>query len=77
MLIMIIVGWAELEALDISLLDTPGGKEILADQVLRFINKNGIKNVFNVSRQEVDQFQGSFTSLATAFLMNKSTISML
>ncbi|KAL1962661.1 hypothetical protein VTN77DRAFT_9295 [Rasamsonia byssochlamydoides] len=33
--------WAELEALDISRLDEPGGKEALAEQVLRFINENG------------------------------------
>ncbi|KAH8690693.1 putative 1-aminocyclopropane-1-carboxylate oxidase [Talaromyces proteolyticus] len=33
--------WAELEALDISLLDQPGGKQALANQVLSFINKNG------------------------------------
>ncbi|KAL7622582.1 putative flavonol synthase [Parahypoxylon ruwenzoriense] len=33
--------YAELEALDISKLNEPGGKEALAEQVLRFINKNG------------------------------------
>jgi hypothetical protein len=38
------VDWADLEALDISLLDQPGGKQALADTVLRFINKNGTKN---------------------------------
>ncbi|QKX63731.1 uncharacterized protein TRUGW13939_10902 [Talaromyces rugulosus] len=33
--------WAELEALDISLLKQPGGKQALANQVLNFINNNG------------------------------------
>ncbi|PSS14883.1 hypothetical protein M430DRAFT_51540 [Amorphotheca resinae ATCC 22711] len=33
--------WASLEALDISRLDQPGGKEELAAQVLSFIDKNG------------------------------------
>lgn len=33
--------YAELEALNISLLDQPGGKRELAQQLLRFINKNG------------------------------------
>lgn len=33
--------YADLEALDISKLDQPGGKEALAAQVLGFINKNG------------------------------------
>ncbi|GME45916.1 Flavonol synthase protein [Neofusicoccum parvum] len=33
--------WADLEALDISKLDHPGGKKELAEQVLSFINKNG------------------------------------
>ncbi|KAI1205558.1 putative 1-aminocyclopropane-1-carboxylate oxidase [Annulohypoxylon truncatum] len=33
--------YAELEALDISKLDQPGGKQALAEQVLKFINKNG------------------------------------
>lgn len=40
-LIAVTVDWAELEALDISQLDQPGGKEALAAQVLRFINKKG------------------------------------
>lgn len=35
------VDYADLEALDISKLDEPGGKEALAKQVLSFINKNG------------------------------------
>lgn len=35
------VEYADLEALDISKLDQPGGKEALAAQVLGFINKNG------------------------------------
>jgi hypothetical protein len=35
------VDWAELEALDISLLEQPGGKQALASQVLNFINNNG------------------------------------
>ncbi|KAF4624224.1 hypothetical protein G7Y89_g13949 [Cudoniella acicularis] len=33
--------WANLEALDISKLDQPGGKKALATQVLNFIDKNG------------------------------------
>ncbi|TVY47400.1 UPF0676 protein [Lachnellula occidentalis] len=33
--------WADLEALDISRLEQPGGKEALATQVLNFIDKNG------------------------------------
>ncbi|KAH9904412.1 putative 1-aminocyclopropane-1-carboxylate oxidase [Xylariomycetidae sp. FL2044] len=33
--------YAELEALDISKLDQPGGKDLLAQQVLGFINKKG------------------------------------
>ncbi|KAI9744821.1 MAG: hypothetical protein M1818_001746 [Claussenomyces sp. TS43310] len=33
--------WADLEALDISELDKPGGKEALSAQVLKFIDKNG------------------------------------
>lgn len=36
-----IVEYADLEALDISKLDQPGGKQALAEQVLSFINKNG------------------------------------
>lgn len=36
-----VVEYADLEALDISKLDQPGGKQILAEQVLSFINKNG------------------------------------
>lgn len=35
------VEWADLEALDISKLEQPGGKEALATQVLNFIDKNG------------------------------------
>lgn len=35
------VEYADLEALDISKLDQPGGKQVLAAQVLSFINKNG------------------------------------
>lgn len=35
------VEYADLEALNISKLDQPGGKESLANQVLHFINKNG------------------------------------
>jgi hypothetical protein len=37
-----IVEWADLEALDISKLNQPGGKQELAAQVLRFIDKNGM-----------------------------------
>ncbi|KAI9926197.1 hypothetical protein ASPWEDRAFT_185883 [Aspergillus wentii DTO 134E9] len=37
--------WIELEALDISLLDHLDGKDVLAKQVLRFINKNGFFHV--------------------------------
>lgn len=33
--------YADLEALDISKLGQPGGKQALAEQVLSFINKNG------------------------------------
>lgn len=33
--------FADLEALDISRLNQPGGKQALAEQVLGFINKNG------------------------------------
>ncbi|KAL1628774.1 putative flavonol synthase [Diplodia seriata] len=33
--------WADLEALDISKIDDPAGLKELAEQVLRFINKNG------------------------------------
>lgn len=36
-----LVDWADLEGLDISLLDQPGGIEVLAEQVLKFINTNG------------------------------------
>lgn len=36
------VEWADLEALDLSLLNKPNGKKVLAEQVLRFINKNGM-----------------------------------
>ncbi|KAL5342032.1 hypothetical protein BJX70DRAFT_386445 [Aspergillus crustosus] len=39
--------WATLEALDLSLLDKPGGIQILAEQVLSFINKNGFFYVTN------------------------------
>jgi len=35
------VEWADLEALDISKLEQPGGKQELASQVLSFIDKNG------------------------------------
>ncbi|RFU31553.1 hypothetical protein B7463_g4774, partial [Scytalidium lignicola] len=35
------LNWIELEALDISKLDQPGGKQELATQVLNFINNNG------------------------------------
>lgn len=35
------VEYADLEALDISKLEQPGGKQILAEQVLSFINENG------------------------------------
>lgn len=37
-----IVDYVDLEALDISKLDEPGGKQALVDQLLSFINKNGI-----------------------------------
>jgi len=37
-----IVEWADLEALDISKLNQPGGKQELAVQILRFIDKNGV-----------------------------------
>lgn len=36
-----IVDYVDLEALDISKLDEPGGKQALIDQLLSFINKNG------------------------------------
>jgi hypothetical protein len=36
------VDWANLEGLDISLLGQPGGIGILAEQVLKFINTNGM-----------------------------------
>ena len=36
-----VVEYADLEALDISKLDQPGGKQALAEQLLSFINKNG------------------------------------
>lgn len=39
--------WADLEGLDISLLNQAGGIDILAEQVLKFINTNGMS--FNVS----------------------------
>ncbi|KAL2836853.1 hypothetical protein BJX68DRAFT_273333 [Aspergillus pseudodeflectus] len=39
--------WASLEALDLSLLSQPGGKQSLAEQVLSFINKNGFFYVTN------------------------------
>jgi hypothetical protein len=38
------VDWVELEALDISRLDEPGGKDALAKQVLNFINTNGLSS---------------------------------
>jgi hypothetical protein len=41
------VDWADLEGLDISLLDQPGGIEFLAGQVLKFINTNGMDFYFN------------------------------
>jgi hypothetical protein len=41
MLTLQTVDWASLEALDLSLLSRPGGKQALAEQVLSFINKNG------------------------------------
>ncbi|KAF3403330.1 hypothetical protein DPV78_004783 [Talaromyces pinophilus] len=41
------VDWADLEGLDISLLDQPGGIEFLAGQVLKFINTNGFFYVTN------------------------------
>lgn len=44
LIILRIVEYAELEALDISKLDQPGGKQALAEQVLKFINKNGDTN---------------------------------
>lgn len=34
--------YADVEALDLSKLDQPGGKQALAEQVLGFINKNGM-----------------------------------
>ncbi|KAL4863191.1 hypothetical protein BDV12DRAFT_202343 [Aspergillus spectabilis] len=39
--------WASLGALDLSLLDKPGGIQKLAEQVLSFINKNGFFYVTN------------------------------
>ncbi|KAL4884935.1 hypothetical protein BJY04DRAFT_214819 [Aspergillus karnatakaensis] len=39
--------WASLEALDLSLLEKPGGIQTLADQVLSFINRNGFFYVTN------------------------------
>ncbi|KAL4778527.1 hypothetical protein BJX76DRAFT_362659 [Aspergillus varians] len=39
--------WASLEALDLSLLSKPGGKQALAEQLLTFINKNGFFYVTN------------------------------
>jgi hypothetical protein len=36
------VEWADLEALDLSKFDQPGGRRALASQVLTFIDKNGI-----------------------------------
>lgn len=36
------VDWADLEGLDISLLDQTGGIEALAEQILKFINTKGI-----------------------------------
>ncbi|KAL2815213.1 hypothetical protein BDW59DRAFT_176219 [Aspergillus cavernicola] len=39
--------WADLEALDLSLLSQPGGTQALAEQVLSFINKNGFFYVTN------------------------------
>lgn len=38
--------YADLEALDISKLDQPGGKQALAEQVLSFIHKNGLLTRF-------------------------------
>lgn len=44
------VDYADLEALDLSKLDQPGGKQALAEQVLSFINKNGNKTVWTPSK---------------------------
>ncbi|KAL4805419.1 hypothetical protein BDV18DRAFT_161075 [Aspergillus unguis] len=41
------LNWANLEALDLSLLSQPGGKETLAKQVLSFINEHGFFYVTN------------------------------
>jgi hypothetical protein len=43
-----VVEYADLAYLDISKLDQPGGKEALAQQVLSFINTNGIRPAIEV-----------------------------
>lgn len=43
------VDWADLEGLDISLLDQLGGIEVLAEQVLKFINTNGMDFYFKTA----------------------------
>lgn len=45
--------WVELEALDISQLDVPGGKEVLATQVLNFINTNGPSQILRMALSQV------------------------
>ncbi|KAH8670150.1 putative 1-aminocyclopropane-1-carboxylate oxidase [Tricladium varicosporioides] len=57
--------WADLEALDISRLDQPGGKDVLATQVLNFINKNGFFYVTGHGLTE-DQITRQY-ALAQAF----------
>ena len=44
---MLPVDWADLEGLDISLLDQAGGIEVLAEQALKFINTNGMDFYLN------------------------------
>ncbi|KAJ9301231.1 hypothetical protein DTO271G3_1366 [Paecilomyces variotii] len=70
--------WAELEALDICLLDKAGGKEALAKQVLTFINKNG--NTIPIHQRHsgfhsiLIYSKGSSTSRAMASATSKLTV---
>ena len=57
MLIIILVDWAELVTLDLSLFDKPDGKKKLADQLEYAAQHVGffyLKN-FGISQEEVDQ----------------------
>lgn len=51
------VDWADLVTLDLSIFDTPGGKEKLAAQLFDAINKIGFFYItnFGLSQEEVDQ----------------------